>query len=404
MKKLWILFIVLSLILCSCGNTTGEDPNTDESNPLENEEQTDPPEATTYEDIERRKATSYKANYYGFKEDGALIKLALPTEWTVCKVEEGFDISRDGELVGRLIGSSANDVSLFTVLKTESRFVGDVCVTKYIEEKNGCKDYRYRYVYGYTTNGCARTVTLTAACAEIDERTEKKLYTDVTMHEKRVSNTVGMLSSLENPSSILILGNSFINSSDIGLILSEMLQNNEKNCEVTAISRAYATVETYVSDEQLLDSIRAGTYDAVFICGFYSKAQIDHLGVLKEACDASAAQLIIFPAHNEGGSIVESAKTQHPSLLCLNWKAEINGLISNGVDRWDLCENDTHNHSKPLAGYVGAHMIYRAIYDELPSEPMHRVISQEFIDGILGDYAYKGDLKVIDEDKIRYLN
>ncbi len=306
--------------------------------------------------------------------------------------------------MGSLVGALADDAANWTVLKTESRSVGSVRVTKYIEEKNGDTDFRYRYVYDYPSGASTRTVTLTAACAEIDEKTEKKLYTDITTVEKRVSHTVGALSSLENPSSILILGNSFISTSKIGSILTEMLHNNGKDCNVEAISKGHATVATYASDEPLLESIRQGTYDAVFICGFYGKAQLEHLGVLKEACDASMTKLIIFPAHNESGTVVASATTQYPSLFCLNWKAEINTLISNGVNRWDLCEDDTYKHSKPLAGYVGAHMIYRAIYDDLPSEPMQNSISQGFIDGILGDYAYKADLKVVDEGKITYLD
>ena len=74
------------------------------------------------------------------------------------------------------------------------------------------------------------------------------------------------------------------------------------------------------------------------------------------------------------------------------------------MDRWDLCINDMHLHSTPLAGYVGAHMIYRAMYGELPEAPMQISINQSYIDSILGDYAYVGDGKAFDDDKITYLN
>lgn len=404
MRKLWIVLIILSLLLCSCQNITRGGPNTDEGiNPPADDDPVE--EVTTYEDIERRRVTSYKANYYSLKNDSTLLKISLPTEWTLSEAaDNGFDIFRDGETVGYLISAPADDMSAWTVLKTETRSVADVCVTKYIEEKNGYKDYRYRYVYNYTSDGCTRTVTLTADCAEINEKTEKKLYTDITTHEKSVSETVGTLSSLSNASSILILGNSFISSSKIGSILREMLGNNGKDCEVDAISRGNATVKTYISDEPLLDRIREGRYDAVFICGFYNMAQIDYLGVLKEACDVSMTKLIIFPAHNENSSVVASVQSKYPSLFLLNWKAEIDNLIIKGVDRWDLCEDDSCNHSKPLAGYVGAHMIYRSIYGEVPPEPVQHLLSQDYIDGVLGDYAYKGDLKVVDEDKIMYFD
>jgi hypothetical protein len=49
-------------------------------------------------------------------------------------------------------------------------------------------------------------------------------------------------------------------------------------------------------------------------------------------------------------------------------------------------------------------MIYRAIYDEMPTAPMKNTITQSYIDSILGDYAYIGDSKMIDEQNITYLD
>jgi hypothetical protein len=89
---------------------------------------------------------------------------------------------------------------------------------------------------------------------------------------------------------------------------------------------------------------------------------------------------------------------------CLNWKGELEGLIKRGVDIWDLCISDAYNHSRPLAGYVGAHMIYRAIYNELPSKPMRYTIKQTYVDGILERYAYVADAQIIKEDDITYLD
>lgn len=406
MKKLWIILFSLLLLLCSCQNTADNDPDTDENNPLEGgTEDIDPIEETTYEDIERRQAISYKTNYYGMKKDSTLLKLELPTEWVFSEADdEAFDILRDGEIIGFLIAAPADDADDWTALETESCFLGDVRVTEYIEQKNGYKMFRYRYVYDYSTDGRTRTVTLIADCAEIDKKSERKLYENVIAVEKVASDTVGALSSLGNPSSILILGNSFINTSDIGSILSELFRNNGKDCSVEAISRGYATVETYANDVTLLDSIRKGTYDAVFICGFYKDARVEYLGIIKDACDASATKLIIFPAHNERYGTIAEAVSKYPSLFCLNWREEIVNLIIKGVDRWDLCLNDRYKHSSPLAGYVGAHMIYRAIYNELPTEPMQDALSQSYIDGILGEYAYVGDLQIVEEDEITYFD
>jgi hypothetical protein len=83
--------------------------------------------------------------------------------------------------------------------------------------------------------------------------------------------------AVEAPSSILILGNSFINSSNVGGILDEMIYNNNKSCDVRAISRGYATVDTYVNDSGLMSEISSGKYDIVFICGFYSIDEIENI-------------------------------------------------------------------------------------------------------------------------------
>ena len=91
-------------------------------------------------------------------------------------------------------------------------------------------------------------------------------------------------------------------------------------------------------------------------------------------------------------------------MFCLNWKAELDGLILGGVDRWELCIDDAHDHSRPLAGYVGAHMIYRAIYGELPTQPLSSSLSQGYIDSILDNYAYVGDGRVFQEDNTTYLD
>ena len=78
--------------------------------------------------------------------------------------------------------------------------------------------------------------------------------------------------------------------------------------------------------------------------------------------------LVIFPAHNENATVIQRAIDSDDTLYYLPWRDEINALIGAGVDFWDMCINDMHKHSTPLAGYVGAHMIYRAIFGEVPGD------------------------------------
>ena len=52
--------------------------------------------------------------------------------------------------------------------------------------------------------------------------------------------------------------------------------------------------------------------------------------------------------------------------------------------------NDSVYHSKPLAGYIGAHMIYRAVFGELPQGRLSQTIPQDYVDQMLGDYVTTG--------------
>ena len=157
-----------------------------------------------------------------------------------------------------------------------------------------------------------------------------------------------------------------------------------------AYSRGYAHVDTYAYDEEVMSSIRNGDYAVVFICGFYDNSQAEHLAVMKEACDASGTALVIFPAHNEQTNSIKYAYEQVEGVYLLNWKDEVQSFIDNGGDKWDFCINDQHLHSTPMAGYIGAQMIYRAIFGEIPNCSLSATISQSEVNRTLGEYVKTG--------------
>lgn len=404
-----LLLVTLSFLLASCqgGGSGTTVPSTTTAATTTVPPVTEPPKAP-YEELACRPATGFGDMVFGFSKDSTLIELSYPTDWTISAADDGFEILRDGSAVGYLCGSAAPDAAAFTVLKTDELSGDGLRITRYIEQKSGEERYRYRYVYRYSTNGYVRLLTLVAAYEEVDERSANTLLRNAELIDRYVSDTVGVLAPyfeyLGGPSSVAILGNSFVNSSKIGNNLREMMENGGWTCEVTAISRGYARVGTYTSDAAMMAKIRAGEYDVIFICGFYGEAEVENLGILREACIASGTELVIFPAHNEGASIIAAAEAAYPDLLCLNWKAEINRLIEGGVDKWDMCIDDAHDHSTPLAGYVGAHMIYRALYDELPTAPMKNTLTQSNIDRILGDYTQIGDAIVFPAGRITFLD
>ena len=250
MKKIWVALLALLLLLslCACTDTpaetstvaTADTPIINDTTTLESEEEKVPEtEPISYMDIERREARAYGTNYYGFHGDSLLLNLAFPIEWTLEAYDGGYDIIRDGKGVGRLVDGSELEDDHFTVYQSASHRASGVSVAQSIEGSGS--EFWYRYVYTYFTDDSMRTVTLTADLAEIDETSEQRLLEGAYTVPAIRSETSGVLSDcLGDESSILIVGNSFIGTSDIGEILSEMFSQNGKTCKVQAISRGYA--------------------------------------------------------------------------------------------------------------------------------------------------------------------
>lgn len=405
MKKWYhLLFAVaLALLLGACPNTAGGQGEGSAPHP---DPAPAPGEGTSYTDVVRRPAASYTGIPFGFSKDDFLLILSCPSEWTLQRVDGGYLILRDGAIIGQIGQEEAADGDAWETVVTDETASDTLSVTKSVQYAGAGEDYRFRYEYAYRGKDGQRTLSLIVALCEVDEVGEGKLFSGAVLLENATSETVGALSErVGDAPSILILGNSFVGSSNIAYVLSEMMALNGKDGQVLGIPRGYATVATYIRDAATMESIRKEEYDVVFICGFYSADEVGNLGVLKSVCDESQTELVVFPAHNENETHIEAARNAYPSLLCLHWKGELDGLIAGGVDRWDLCMNDSYNHSTELAGYVGAHMIYRALFGELPQAPMRYALAQQDIDAILSDYAYVGDYQYfVGKEDILYLD
>ena len=106
---------------------------------------------------------------------------------------------------------------------------------------------------------------------------------------------------------------------------------------------------------------------------------------MKNVCKSSDTTLVLLPAYNENRTVINSAKSANPDLYCLDWKLELENLIKSGVDKWALCMNDDYTHSRPIAGFVAAHMIYRAIYNAIPTITGISAISTYDIKAVLNE-------------------
>lgn len=385
-----ILCFVFSLSSCNDGNKiTDSDPVQPEINPDD------------YKDIACKTSRGRKFRYFLFNDsDTSALSVALPTEWTIREGDVGYDIFRDNEKIGTLKSGKADVLPDEIVCQNEKDARAGVTFEWSIILSGG--EFLHRIIYSFKTGENNRSMTLEVGYDELDDPSLRKAKFSTSVKKIRTEPGLGTIDLSAHPGEkpILIVGNSFVGSSRVGAIFAHMCQASSKNrYEVVWESQGMATVSYNWSEYK--DEMRAGKYAAVFMCGFYGSGDVYAFKTFVDICKSSNTPIVIFPAHNESAG-ADAAKA-YPNAYYLDWKGELDALISSGVNRWDLCVDDYYDHSLPLAGYVGAHMIYRALFGEMPpilnqyDQVSHSTVTQK-----LGDYAQTGCVSMIADDMIIY--
>lgn len=352
------------------------------------ESTTTPEQDDSYKDIACEKVTDFREVSFLVSNSRTKINIMFPEHWTLEESDKGYNILQGSKVIGSVTLSDTVDSEATVHSENVVRY--NVDITSRIDRlaSEGEAMYTRTISYQYKEEeGNRRTITVSMPYQQIDD---DAVWTMVT---KTIKHTVtepkmGVLPLADNRKSVLILGNSFVASSRVGSILQKMCGTS---LSVEAQSRGYARVTTYVKDESVMNRIRSGDYAAVILCGLYDAESLSNLEHMVNACASSNTELAIFPAHNENLSWIETARLMYPSVLVLDWKAEIESLISSGIDQTHFCIEDSHRHSTPLAGYVGAHMIYRAIFGKVPAETSYSEVPQQAI-GLLGEYVSTGSV------------
>ena len=165
---------------------------------------------------------------------------------------------------------------------------------------------------------------------------------------------------------IAIAGNSFIAYSEVAGQLQQLLKTNQKNATVDGYSYPNISVAQMVADSRIMQTLCGGNYDILFISSAYYSEDVTALSVVEDACNASGTELVLFPAHNEGTFNSELAY-RSTTVKLAHWRVVLDRLLDKGVPESDLIYYDGVRHSKPLAGYCGAVMIYGMLYESAPN-------------------------------------
>ena len=360
-------------------------------------------EDDSYLEIVCEKISGYQTVYLSFgKNDSYVFSASLPKNWSLKKTESGFcEILKNGAAIGSIsVQSSAPDTAgSVGVYQKAEQFSGIHHSRLILRYGTDIVTFRHRMTFSYEVDGTAHSLVLDTEYKELNEAAANLLFYSTELRQARTEAQLGVLRISDPKPSIMILGNSFVSYSEIGSILSDMCNGN---ATIDAVSIGYASVsKTYSQDTARLNQIRNGKADAVFLCGFYSAEDADALGPIVNACKASNTKLVVFPAHNENLNDVRAAMAKYDYPILLDWKSEINNFIQSGVPKSDFCYDDMHQHSTALGGYVGAHMIYRAIFGKTPPalDSSHS-ISQAQINETLGSYVNTGYFSIINQSLI----
>ena len=326
-----------------------------------------PPTLLQPEDLPSTRSTAdLKEIYLSGKDSTDAILLKIPTEWQLSAKENGYTLLEGQTKIGSVVSGTINGGEMTPAKTTSYR-----SITTNISV--GLLDAVPYYRIHLSAAGIGdltveiRQQALDAVALKQFQRGE---ITPITGYKNGASFP---LDEGNDSNKILLLGNSFLHRSysNISDILQVLLEEGEQDLEVIYASIGYASITQYAtattgSYPEIRAAIESGTYRAVLLCGLYYAEDVEGVAVLKELCDRSDTKLALLPAHNENATQISNAMKQYPDLPCLNWRAELNALIEQGVPREALVTEDQHAHSKPLAGYVGAHLIYRALYGAVP--------------------------------------
>lgn len=348
-----------------------------------------------YQDVACTPISDFEQVSFAIQNSNALFNIFIPEDWQLKKSDNGYDIVKNAKTIGSVTAAATAYSPNNAVNEFHSQITSqNVKITHSIDRVNATSFTRTLCYNGDDNLNKYKKLILTVNYEELDANAVYKMMNEAEKANSYTEKNMSVLPIEDTRNRILILGNSFVYTSDVGNILQAMCGYG--TITVEAHSRGGANVTTYAEDPYMLQNIQAGNYSVVFMCGLYGFEQIATLSNIVDACEFSDTKLAIFPAHNETRSRIDVAAETYPNAVLIDWKKEIDSLIESGIDESYFYVSDYDKHSTPLAGYVGAHMIYRAVFGKIPRLTYFNKVSQGEID-LLGDYVTTGSVTLFDQ-------
>ncbi len=315
---------------------------------------------------------------------GLALQLEIPYDWSISKKNtDTLNIVCDNDIIGTIQREA------LSAGNADFRFghyadVDDRVVYAPLVDKTGV--YRC-YEWQLMQKGVTFTVNIRLNYIELDEKASLDFMNKLTVVSRQ--SMIIPLSESNGSDKILLLGNKHLEYSKVDAFLNDMFINASNGYSAESICINDAGVTAFKDHYGISRSISGGSYGYVFLCGLYSARDVRNVAVIRECCEASGTELVIFPAHDESIDSINEALNTYTDLPFLDWRGEIDELIIRGGEYSDY-RNNGYGVSLPLAGYVGAHMIYRRLFGDPPLVSYDAPLNQRYIESKLYDYVQNG--------------
>lgn len=301
--------------------------------------------------------------------NNSYISLNVPQNW---EIKEGKIFASSKE-IGQI--KTAPGEKSIKSYETNSVNVGTTVFKSSIEEysTNGKQTFKRLFkVSDFTETVGKNLFYITIDYSALDRNATAKMLSSI-----KYLGIDRKIPQIENDSMvILILGNNNTENSKIAEFLSDMLITDGSKYLVE--TRNKSSIASFASDTELIKEIENGTFSYILQCGFYTETEktitnAEAVKIMLEACKKSKTGYVALPSYNEHNVEINNILSAYPTLYCFNWKDEIASLIDSGLSHTklkesDFCSSDESKTSTPLAGYVGAHMVYRNIFAKIPPQ------------------------------------
>ncbi len=373
MKKLIVLLTVLALVvlLSACQTQT---PTQITEPPVTAPPETEPPETepqkveVDYTALECSPIDGWKDIGIKWENSGQVLVSKFPKNWELAPLVDEEDttlvVLRDGVDIG-VVSTLVPQASLDT-LESANYVSGEIELDYDVRKVKEGNSYGFRRILAFFWGDYR--VFFELDYTEIDDEGCRYIASSIAEGGETGGSLIIPTENGNSSRNVIVIGNSFIRTSQIGDYLKHFQNNGKKYYNIQTFTHNGQSVEDYAK-ESWLTQYRNGDYHVVFLCGLYNTRDVESFPKVLEACKQSNTKLVVFPAHNEVYGRVETVLEQYPDVYYLSWRDEVDFFIDNGeISYWDFCRNDGDKHSTPLAGYIGAHMVYTALYGEVPPE------------------------------------